>query len=123
MWGAFWVWDARLTSVLVLFFIYLGIMAVFSALEESGKAGRAAAILTLVGAVNIPIVKFSVDWWSTLHQGSSVFRADGPKMAPEFLHPLLIMGLAYTAAFVWMWLVRIRTEILLRRAAALEAAR
>ncbi|MET0547601.1 MAG: heme ABC transporter permease CcmC, partial [Caulobacterales bacterium] len=68
MWGAFWVWDARLTSVLVLFFIYLGIMAVFAALEESGKAGRAAAILTIVGAVNIPIVKFSVDWWSTLHQ-------------------------------------------------------
>ncbi len=123
MWGAFWVWDARLTSVLVLFFIYLGIIAIFAALEESGKAGRAAAILTLVGAVNIPIVKFSVDWWSTLHQGSSVFRAGGPKMAPEFLHPLLIMGLAYTAAFVWMWLMRIRTEILLRRAAALEAAR
>jgi heme exporter protein C len=123
MWGAFWVWDARLTSVLVLFFIYLGIMAIFSALEESGKAGRAAAILTLVGAVNIPIVKFSVDWWSTLHQGSSVFRADGPKMAPEFLYPLLLMGLAYMAVFFWMWLIRIRTEILLRRAAALEAAR
>lgn len=123
MWGAFWVWDARLTSVLVLFFIYLGIMAIFSALEESGKAGRAAAILTLVGAVNIPIVKFSVDWWSTLHQGSSVFRADGPKMAPEFLYPLLIMALAYMAVFFWMWLIRIRTEILLRRAASLEAAR
>jgi heme exporter protein C len=122
MWGAFWVWDARLTSVLVLFFIYLGVMAVFAALEESGKAGRAASILTIVGAVNIPIVKFSVDWWSTLHQPSSVFRPDGPKMAQEFLWPLLIMGTAYMAVFAWLWLLRIRTEILMRRAAILEAA-
>ncbi|MBX3483624.1 heme ABC transporter permease CcmC [Phenylobacterium sp.] len=125
MWGAYWVWDARLTSVLVLFLLYLAYMALRASLDDEAKAARAAAILALVGAVNLPIVHFSVEWWNTLHQGASVFRADGPTLAPVFLHPLLIMALAYMAAFGSLWLVRIRGEVWRRRAeaAALRAAR
>ena len=125
MWGAWWVWDARLTSVLVLFLLYLAYIALRASLDDEVKAARAAAILALVGAINLPIVKFSVDWWNTLHQGSSVFRGDGPTLAPVFLWPLLIMGLAYLAAFGSLWLVRIRGEVWKRRAeaAALRAAR
>jgi heme exporter protein C len=125
MWGAYWVWDARLTSVLVLFLLYLAYMALRASLDDETKAARAAAILALVGAINLPIVHFSVDWWNTLHQGASVFRADGPTLAPVFLHPLLIMALAYMAAFGSLWLVRIRGEVWRRRAeaAALRAAR
>ena len=78
MWGTYWVWDARLTSMLVLFLMYLGLIALWQAVEDPGKAARAAAILTLVGAVNLPIIKFSVDWWNTLHQPASVFRMGGP---------------------------------------------
>ena len=96
MWGAWWVWDARLTSVLVLLLIYLGILAIWNAIEDQGHAARVAAIATLVGFVNIPIVKFSVEWWNTLHQGASVFTLDGPKIAPEIFLPLLVMACAFT---------------------------
>jgi len=125
MWGTWWVWDARLTSVLVLFLLYLAYMALRASLDDETKAARAAAILALVGIVNLPIVKFSVDWWNTLHQGATVIRADGPAMGPEFLWPLILMALAYTSAFGSLWLVGIRAEVWRRRAeaAALRAAR
>jgi heme exporter protein C len=125
MWGAYWVWDARLTSVLVLFLLYLAYMALRASLDDESKAARAAAILALVGAINIPIVHYSVEWWNTLHQGASVFRKGGPTLAPVFLWPLLIMALAYMAGFGSLWLVRIRGEVWRRRAeaAAMRAAR
>jgi heme exporter protein C len=124
MWGTWWVWDARLTSVLVLFLFYLGYIALRAAMDDEAKGGRAAAILALVGLVNLPIVKFSVDWWNSLHQGASVFRADGPAMTNDYLIPLLLMGLGYMAAFGSLWLVRIRAEVWRRRAMvlALKAA-
>ena len=115
MWGTWWVWDARLTSVLILFFLYLGYIVLWSAIDEPARAARAARILALVGAINIPIIKFSVDWWNTLHQSASVLRTDGPAMPASMLTPLLIMGLAYALLYVALLLVRMRTEISERR--------
>jgi len=115
MWGTWWVWDARLTSVLVLFLIYLGLVAIWRTIEDPGRAARAAAIFTLVGAVNIPIIKFSVDWWNTLHQPASVFRLGGPAIALPMLWPLVVMALAFTCLFVTLFLAAIRNEILRRR--------
>lgn len=115
MWGTWWVWDARLTSVLVLFLIYLGLVALWRTIEDPGKAARAAAIFTLVGAINIPIIKFSVDWWNTLHQPASVFRLGGPAIAPSMLWPLVVMVLAFTFLFLTLYLMAIRNEILRRR--------
>jgi heme exporter protein C len=115
MWGTWWVWDARLTSVLILFFLYLGYMVLWSAIEEPTRAARAARILALVGAINIPIIKFSVDWWNTLHQPASVIRTDGPAMPAAMLTPLLIMALAYTVLYVALLFVRMRMEISERR--------
>ena len=115
MWGTWWVWDARLTSVAVLFVIYLGLIALWNMIEDHGTAARAAAILTLVGVVNIPIIKFSVDWWNTLHQPASVFRLGGPTIAPALLWPLLLMGVAFTFLFLTLHLMAIRNEILRRR--------
>ena len=120
MWGTWWVWDARLTSVLILFFLYLGYMALWQAIEEPEKAGRAAAILALVGFVNVPIIKFSVDWWNTLHQPASVVRLDGPTIHASLLWPLLIMALGFKAYFVTVVLTRIRTEINNRKICALQ---
>jgi heme exporter protein C len=122
MWGAWWVWDARLTSVLVLFLFYLAYIALRGAIDDEAKSARAGAILALVGAVNLPVVKFSVDWWNTLHQGASVFRADGPTMTAVYLWPLALMALAYMAAFGSLWLVRIRAEVWRKRAGALALA-
>ena len=119
MWGTWWVWDARLTSVLVLFLFYLGYMALQAAIDDETRAARACAILALVGVVNLPIVHFSVNWWNTLHQGTSVFRRDGPAMPAAYLAPLLLLGLCYMAAFGSLWLVRIRAEVWRRRAGAL----
>jgi heme exporter protein C len=119
MWGTYWVWDARLTSVLVLFILYLGLITLWRAIDEPGRAARATAILTLVGVVNIPIIKFSVDWWNTLHQPASVFRLGGPTIAASMLWPLLVMALAYTLLFVTLHLMAIRNEILRRRVARL----
>ena len=118
MWGAWWVWDARLTSVFILFLMYLGIIALHRAVDEPQRAARLAAILILVGVVNIPIIKFSVDWWNTLHQPASVMRLDGPTIDPVFLWPLAVMALAYTFAFFTMHLAAMRNEILRRRVAA-----
>ena len=120
MWGTWWVWDARLTSVLVLLLFYLGYIALRASIEDEAKAGRAAAILALVGAVNLPIVHWSVNWWNTLHQGASGFRLGGPTLATVYLIPLLLMALGYTAAFGALWLVRIRAEIWRRRARSLS---
>ena len=116
MWGAWWVWDARVTSVLVLLLLYLGYLALHAAIEDEVRAARAAAVLALVGLINLPIVKFSVDWWNTLHQPASLLRADGPSIAPTLLLPMLIMCLAYTALFLSLWLVRTRAEVWRRRA-------
>jgi heme exporter protein C len=113
MWGTYWVWDGRLTSFLLLLFIYLGYIALWNAIEDEVRAARAAAILALVGAVNIPIIHFSVEWWSTLHQGEGIVSGG---TAPVFLAPLLIMMLGYMLLFLTLWMVRIRTAILERRA-------
>ena len=120
MWGTYWVWDARLTSVLVLFLTYLGLIALWHAIEEPGRAARAAAIVTLVGFVNIPIVKFSVDWWNTLHQPASVMRMGGPTIHPSILWPLLVMALAFTLIGFALHLAGMRTEVLRRRVRTLS---
>jgi heme exporter protein C len=114
-WGTWWVWDARLTSVFVLFLIYLGIIALWQVIEDQSKAARLVAIFTLVGAVNIPIIKFSVDWWNTLHQSASVFRMGGPTIALSMLWPLIVMALAFTSLFLTLHMLAIRNEILRRR--------
>ncbi|MEH6497632.1 MAG: heme ABC transporter permease [Pseudomonas marincola] len=115
MWGTYWVWDARLTSMLILLFLYLGYMAIWESFEDPNKAAKAATILILVGAINVPIIKFSVDWWNTLHQPASVATMQGPKIHSSILTPLLIMGLAYTSFFLMVWIIRVKTEILGRR--------
>jgi heme exporter protein C len=122
MWGTYWVWDARLTSFLILLFLYLGYIALWNAIEDETRAARAAAVLALVGAVDVVIVKFSVDWWSTLHQGESIFRMGGPLIAQVFLWPLFAMMLGYGFLFAALWIVRIRTEILNRRSRSLLRA-
>ncbi|MEC5289717.1 heme ABC transporter permease [Aurantimonas sp. C2-6-R+9] len=120
MWGTWWVWDARLTSVFILFLMYLGLIALTRALDDPGKSAKAAAILVLVGFVNIPIIKFSVDWWNTLHQPASVLRPDGPAMPAVFLAPLLISAVGFTLLFFALHLTAMRTEVLRRRVAALS---
>lgn len=119
MWGAWWVWDGRLTSFLILLFLYLGYIALWNAIEDETRAARATAILAIVGAVNLPIIEFSVEWWTTLHQGESILRKGGPLIASVFLWPLFAMAVGYTLLFFTLWIVRIRTEILNRRARAL----
>ena len=116
MWGAWWVWDARLTSVLVLFLLYLGYMALRASIDDEARSARAGAILALVGLINLPIIYFSVDWWNSLHQGESIFRPGGPAIATVFMIPLGLMSLGYLAAFGALWLVRIRAEVWRRRA-------
>lgn len=111
MWGTWWVWDARLTSVLILFFLYLGYMALWDAIEDKAIAARAAAILALVGFINIPIIKFSVDWWNTLHQPASIMRAGGPTIDKSMLIPLLVMFIAYNAYYVVVLIWRMKAEI------------
>jgi len=118
MWGAWWVWDARLTSVLVLFLLFVGYIALRASIDDEAKAARAGAILALVGLINLPIVKFSVDWWNSLHQGD-IFTAQGSTLAPVYLTPLGLMGLGYMAAFGALWLARTRAEVWRRRASNL----
>ena len=124
MWGAWWVWDPRLTSELVLLLFYLGYLALQGAIEDETKADRASAILALVGAINVPIVHFSVTWWNSLHQGESILRAGGPVMSAVYLWPLGLMAAGYTVLFGALWLVRTRAEVWRRRARvqALRAA-
>jgi heme exporter protein C len=120
MWGTYWVWDARLTSVFVLFLMYLGVIALTRAIEDHGQAARASAILILVGAINIPIIKFSVNWWNTLHQPAAVFRMDGPTIHPALLWPLAIMALGFTVLFFTLQLASMRNEIWSRRISAMR---
>ncbi|MEY3293445.1 MAG: hypothetical protein RJB12_1216 [Pseudomonadota bacterium] len=122
MWGAWWAWgDARLMSVLILFLFYIGYMALRASIDDEAKATRAAAVLGLVGLINLPIVKFSVDWWNTLHQPASLLRAEGPAMPAVYLTPLLIMMAAWGVLFLDIWLTAIRTEVVRRRVVSIRA--
>lgn len=118
-WGAWWVWDARLTSVLILFLLYCGYIVLRQSFDDHERGGKAGAILLLIGAVNVPIVHFSVDWWHTLHQPASVFRAGGSTIDPHMLRPLLVMALAYSFFTASLILLRMKTVLTQRR---LEAA-
>ena len=122
MWGAWWVWDARITSMFVLLLLYLGYIAIWQAIEERGQAARIAGIVAIVGFINVPIIKFSVDWWNTLHQPASLLRLDGPAVHGSMLAPLLVMALAYTTLFTALHLLAIRTEIMAQRARQIELA-
>ena len=115
-WGTYWQWDWRMTSTLVQLFLYIGYMALWNAIEDETKAARICAILALVGAVNIPIIKFSVKWFASLHQGESLLSGG---LAPVFLWPFLLMITGYVLLFTVLWLVRIRTAITERRARSL----
>ncbi|APG92862.1 heme ABC transporter permease [Sinorhizobium americanum] len=125
MWGTWWVWDARLTSVFVLFLMYLGLMALNRAMDDPARSARVSAVLVLVGFVNIPIIKFSVEWWNTLHQPASVMRLDGPTIDPEFLWPLIVMAAGFTLLFFTLHIAAMRNEIWRRRVTSLrrQAAR
>jgi heme exporter protein C len=115
MWGTYWVWDARLTSVLVLFLMYLGVIALWRTIDEPSRAARVVAVLTLVGSLNIPIIKFSVDWWNTLHQPAAVLKLSGSSIHPAILVPLLISIAAFTLLFLTLHLAAMRNEIMRRR--------
>ncbi|WP_296046126.1 heme ABC transporter permease [uncultured Alteromonas sp.] len=114
MWGTWWVWDARLTSELILLFLYLGVIALYGAFEDKQQAGKAAGVMALVGVVNVPIIHYSVEWWNTLHQGATISKFDKPSIAPEMLWPLLIalLGLALFIAAVTV--MRMKNEIIRR---------
>jgi heme exporter protein C len=115
IWGVYWVWDARLTSMLILFFIYIGIYILYKSFDSEEKASKATAVMVLIGLVNIPIIRFSVIWWNTLHQPASVMRLDKPAIATEMLIPLLIMGLAFLLLFLTLLIVSVKTEILKKK--------
>ncbi|MGB8276136.1 MAG: heme ABC transporter permease [Alphaproteobacteria bacterium] len=123
MWGTWWVWDARLTSVLILFFLYLGHMALINAFEDSSRGERAAAILALVGFVNVPIIHWSVNWWNTLHQPASIARMGGPSIDPAMLVPLFLMAVGFTVLFFALLIVRMQAEILERKVRSIRMAR
>ena len=122
-WGTFWEWDGRMTSTLVLFLIYMGLVALWRAFDDPTRGARLIAVLTLVGAINIPIIKFSVDWWNTLHQPASVFTAGGPHMPGSILLPLFVMMFAFTLLFATLQIVAMRTEIIRRRVSARQRRR
>jgi len=115
MWGAWWVWDARLTSVLILFFLYIGFIALHQAFDDPARGERSAAILAIIGFINIPIIKFSVDWWNTLHQPASIIKIAGPSIHSTMLYPLFTMGLGFILYFTVLLLFRMRTLMLERR--------
>ncbi|WP_043832459.1 heme ABC transporter permease [Muricoccus aerilatus] len=123
MWGTWWAWDARMTSVLVLFFLWVGHAALTRAFEDEERGARAGAILALVGVVNLPIVKFSVDWWNTLHQPASVTRLAAPGMHVSMLGPLLACAVGFSILFATLVLARVRAAVMERRVEALELAR
>ena len=122
MWGTYWQWDARLTSVLILFLMYLGLIALWRAVDDPSRAARAVAILTIVGAVDLPIIKFSVDWWNTLHQPASLITMSGPKMDKSMLLPLFLMIGGFTTFFITVVLMRLESELLARRIRAWRTA-
>lgn len=112
MWGAWWVWDARLTSELILLFLYLGFIALQASIDDPRRAARAGGLLVLIGVVNLPVIHFSVEWWNTLHQPASVGRLDGPAIHPDILIPLLVMAIGFTVFFFYIMLLRMRAAIL-----------
>jgi len=114
MWGTYWVWDARLTSELILLFLYLGFIALQASIEDPRNAARAGAVLAIVGVVNIPIIHYSVEWWSTLHQGATVTKLDKPSIHISMLIPLLLMAVSFKLYYVASALMRARGEILRR---------
>jgi heme exporter protein C len=114
MWGTWWVWDGRLTSELILLFLYLGVIALHNAIEDRQTAAKAVAILAIVGVVNVPIIHYSVEWWATLHQGPTITKLDKPSMHIDMLIPLLVMALAFKVYFVMAMLMRARVELLER---------
>ena len=116
MWGAWWAWDARLTSVLILLFLYLGYIALWRTIDDRSRAAKIAGVAAIVGFVNVPIIKFSVDWWNSLHQPASVIRADGPTIDGSMLRPLIIMGVAYMLIYAWLLIVNMQAELAERRA-------
>src|SRR5437016_7526290 len=120
MWGTWWVWDARLTSVLVLFFLYLGYIALVNAFDDASRGARAGALLALVGVVDLPIIKFSVNWWNTLHQPASILRVGGPTIDVSMLLPLFVMMAGFGLLFLWLLLLRMRTQLNERKARALS---
>jgi len=120
MWGTWWVWDARLTSMLILFFLYLGYIALADGFERPERGSKPASLLLVVGVINLPIIKFSVDWWNTLHQGSSVLRFGGPSIDPAMLLPLLVMALAMLGWFICVSILRMNTLLAQRRLNVLE---
>jgi heme exporter protein C len=122
MWGAWWVWDARLTSMFILMLLYLGYISIWQAIDDPSRAAAIARIVALVGAVNLPIIKFSVDWWNSLHQPASVFRIGGPTIDASMLWPLLVMGLAYTLLFLALHLTSMRAELAARKLRHLQMA-
>ena len=115
MWGAWWVWDARLTSMLILLFLYLGYMTLADGFTRTERGSKAASLLLLVGVINLPIIKFSVDWWNTLHQGSSVLRLDGARIDASMLKPLLVMAVAMLGWFICISILRMNTALTERR--------
>ena len=118
MWGTYWVWDPRLTAQLVLLFLYLGYMALRSGIDDLGRADRASAVLAIIGVVNLPIIRYSVEWWNSIHQAPSVMKMERPSMPFDMLAPLLMMLLGFTLLFVALLLVRIRAEVLRRERGA-----
>jgi len=122
MWGTWWAWDARLTSVLVLFFLYLGYIGLWRAIPDKTRAAKLAAILAIVGFVNVPIIKFSVEWWNSLHQPASVLRVDGPTIHSSMLTPLFLMIAAYMMLYIVLLLLSMRNELMERRLARMQAS-
>ncbi len=120
MWGTWWVWDARLTSMLVLLFLYLGYIALINAFDDPVRGTKSSSILVLVGLINVPIIKFSVEWWNTLHQPASVLRVGGPSIDESMLWPLLLMAVAFKTYYIWVLLIRIRAEIISNKIGALR---
>jgi heme exporter protein C len=120
MWGTWWVWDARLTSVLILFFLYLGYMALVNGFDDPERGSRMGAILALVGFVNVPIIKFSVDWWNTLHQPASISRLDAPAIDTSMLIPLLLMALGFKLFFISILILRIKIQLLKKRIRSIQ---
>ena len=114
-WGTWWVWDARLTSVFILFLIYMGHITLVRAFEDEYKGARAGAILTLIGAFNLPIIKFSVDWWNTLHQPASVLKLGGPSIHIEMMVPLILMALGFLFFYFLILLINVQTELNIRK--------
>ncbi len=118
MWGTYWVWDPRLTAQLVLLFLYLGYMALRSGIDDLGRADRASAVLAIIGVVNLPIIRYSVEWWNSIHQAPSVMKMERPSMPFDMLAPLLMMLLGFTLMFAAVMLVRVRAEVLRRERGA-----